>query len=156
MRALVFLGEVKLPVVVEVATRAQGAQAQDGFGADERPARAGAAHPILHEVSARALDHARRDRQPVGERAVVVQEPRVLDEVLASRVCSFGSASAALRVASRRIWFPWQRVPWADGLAEQRPRLGARSILRTARSLCGAPPGHPGQALRRCRCDPAS
>ena len=74
-RTLVLLREVKRPVRVEAAARSQRAQPQDGPGAVERPARTGPAPAILHEVAARALDHAGRDRQAGLERAVVVEQP---------------------------------------------------------------------------------
>src|SRR5436190_16821429 len=82
MRPLVLLREMELPVVVEVAARAERPQAQDRFGADERPACTRAPHPILDEVTTRTLDHAGRDRQPISESTIVVKPPRVLDEVI--------------------------------------------------------------------------
>src|SRR5690606_31302943 len=51
------------------------------FRTGQRPARARTAHSVLHEIAAGALDYAGRDGQAVGERAIVVQEPRVLDQV---------------------------------------------------------------------------
>jgi hypothetical protein len=69
------------PVVIEVAAGAQRAKPEDGFGAGERPSGTGTPHPVLHQITASTLDHARRDRKSVGECAIVVQEPRVLDEI---------------------------------------------------------------------------
>ena len=63
MDTVVLLDEMELPVVVEVTAGPERAEAQDRLGAGERPARAGAAHPILHEVAAGPLDDSGRDGQ---------------------------------------------------------------------------------------------
>src|SRR6266545_1361734 len=58
--AFVLLLEVEFPVLVEIATRLQASQLQDGFGAFETPARARLLHSIFDKVSASAFDHASR------------------------------------------------------------------------------------------------
>lgn len=79
VRTLVLLREMKPPVGVEVAARVECAQAQHRFGAREKPPCANAAHPVLDEMTTRTLDDPGRDRQAVGERAIVVEPARVLD-----------------------------------------------------------------------------
>src|SRR5215468_10119158 len=71
--ALVFLVDVPVPVGVQVAVGADGAQPQDGLGAVGAPAGAGDAHPVADEVAAGALDHAGGDRPAVRQGPGVVQ-----------------------------------------------------------------------------------
>src|SRR5436190_3038668 len=73
---------MKQPVVIEVATRSQGAQPQHRFCSCERPPGSGAAHAILYEVSARTLDDAGRDRQSLGEGEIVVEPCSIPRQVL--------------------------------------------------------------------------
>src|SRR5258708_948073 len=73
---------MKQPVVIEVATRSQGTQPQYRFRACERPPGSGAAHAVLHEVSARTLDDAGRDRQSLGKGEIVVEPCGVPLQVL--------------------------------------------------------------------------
>src|SRR5437870_1800387 len=106
MNAIVLLGEVELPVVVEVSAGPQRAKPQDRFGTGQRPTRAGAAHTILHEVAARTLDHAGGDREAVGECAIVVEPAAVLDYVLGARENRIGGRfveAVALRHASQAL-----------------------------------------------------
>src|SRR5262245_22206707 len=76
------LREMKLPVVIEVAARAKRTQSQDSLCARNRPKRTRTTHAILDEISTGALDDASRDRQALGERAIVVKQVGVPDEVL--------------------------------------------------------------------------
>ena len=66
-----FAVEVKFPVGVEVATRAERAKPEHGLGSTERPAGSGLLHPVFDEVSARSFDDAGRNRQSRSERLVV-------------------------------------------------------------------------------------
>src|SRR5206468_4123415 len=68
------LCEVEGPVLLEVAAAAQGAELEHGFGATQRPTRAGDVQPILQQVPARAFDRARRKRKSRGQSAVVVHQ----------------------------------------------------------------------------------
>ena len=81
MGALMFLCKVKQPVVVKVAARAHRTESQDRFRGREGPPCAGTTHTVLDEISTRPLDDAGRNRQPLGERTVVVEELGVPDEV---------------------------------------------------------------------------
>jgi hypothetical protein len=67
--AAAFLGEVKVPVGVEVAVADERAEFRDGFGCVESPARACDVRAVFDEVSAGAFDDAGRDR-PAVARAV--------------------------------------------------------------------------------------
>jgi len=49
--ALVFLGEMELPVAVEVAVGDQGAEFEDGLGALQAPAGAGDVEPVADQVA---------------------------------------------------------------------------------------------------------
>src|ERR1700674_5827745 len=71
--ALVFLGDVPVPVGVEVAAGVDGAQPEHGLGSVQAPAGAGDAHPVLDEVAAGAFDDAGGDRPAVREGGGVVQ-----------------------------------------------------------------------------------
>lgn len=85
MVTLLLAGEMKLPIGIEIARRAYGSEPKDGLGAGERPARAGAVHPVLPHVATRARDDARRDREAVAERLRVVHQarPGAVSEVVA-------------------------------------------------------------------------
>jgi hypothetical protein len=52
---LVFAGEVKAPVLVEVAVADHGAKGEDGFGALESPAGSGDVEPVADQVAAGSL-----------------------------------------------------------------------------------------------------
>src|SRR5580698_10647671 len=95
--------EVKLPVRIEVAGSAQGAQAQHGLGARERPARARAVHAVLHEVAACAFDDAGRDRKTVAESFLVMHQPgtRPVREVVARNLDGLPSRIVELLLAGR-------------------------------------------------------
>src|SRR6266702_4508888 len=71
--ALVFLGDVVVPVGVGVAAGVDGAQPQDGLGSGQAPAGSGDAHAVLDEVAAGAFDDAGGDRPPVRQGLGVVQ-----------------------------------------------------------------------------------
>src|SRR6266700_5139201 len=71
--ALLFLGQVPGPVLVEVAVADQGAEFEDGLGAVQAPACAGDVHAVLDQVAAGALDHPGGDRPPLGQGGGVVQ-----------------------------------------------------------------------------------
>lgn len=62
MHTLVFLCEVVVPVVVEVAVADERAQFEDCFRAGQSPACARDVHSVLDEMSAGALDDAGGDR----------------------------------------------------------------------------------------------
>src|SRR5262249_32843336 len=72
--ALVFLGDVPVPVGAGVAAGGDGAQPEHGLGSGQAPAGAGDAHPVLHQVAAGALDDAGGDRPALGQGARVVHE----------------------------------------------------------------------------------
>jgi hypothetical protein len=52
----VFAGEVKAPVLVEVAVADHGAKGEDGFGALEPPAGSCDVEPVADQVAAGSLD----------------------------------------------------------------------------------------------------
>ena len=64
---MLFLVEVVVPVVVEVAVDADCSELEDGFGSVESPAGAGDVHAVFDEVAAGALDDAGGDGPAVGE-----------------------------------------------------------------------------------------
>jgi transposase len=68
-----FLGEVELPVLLEVAVRSQGAELEHRLGALQAPAGARQIHPVAYEVPAGALDDASGDRPTGPERFRVVE-----------------------------------------------------------------------------------
>src|SRR5688572_28959035 len=57
---------VEGPVGVPVVGEADGAEVEDGVGADGGPAHPGLLHAVLDEVAAGALDHAGADRPAAG------------------------------------------------------------------------------------------
>ncbi len=59
--------EMEAPVVVEVAAGPERAQAEDGLGSPNTPARSREVQAIDDEVAAGALDYARGDGQPLGK-----------------------------------------------------------------------------------------
>jgi hypothetical protein len=73
MRALAFLGDMEGPVAIEVAAGVERAQAENGLGADERPAGASTAQAVLDQVAASAFDNAGGNGQSFRKRAAVVQ-----------------------------------------------------------------------------------
>src|SRR6516225_6561802 len=70
--ALVFVGDVVVPVGAGVAAGVDGAQPEHGLGAGQAPAGSGDAHPVLDQVAAGAFDDPGGDRPPAGEGAGVV------------------------------------------------------------------------------------
>src|SRR5680860_1768283 len=64
--ALLFFGEVVVPVAVEVAVAVERAEFEDRFGAGQSPAGAGEVHPVFDEVPAGAFDDAGGDRPALG------------------------------------------------------------------------------------------
>src|SRR5689334_21189728 len=77
----IFLLDMEGPVGLEVSASTQRSQPEDGLSSLEGPAGAGSSHAILDEVATSALDHTRRDGQPIDERPIVVQDRRVAEEV---------------------------------------------------------------------------
>ena len=71
--ALALLGNVPVPVRVQVAADAEGAQPQDGLGAFDAPSGAGDAHPVADQVAAGVFDDAGGDRPAFGQGPRVVQ-----------------------------------------------------------------------------------
>jgi hypothetical protein len=67
MIPFVFPNLVELPVIVEVAARAQGAQAEHGFSPLQAPASARDIHPVVNKVPAGPFHNSRGDRQASGE-----------------------------------------------------------------------------------------
>jgi hypothetical protein len=86
VNALVFLGEVVGPVLVEVSVGDDRAEFEDCFGAGQAPAGAGDVHAVFDEVAAGALDDAGRDRPAGRQRGRVVQVGRLVGQVLGGGV----------------------------------------------------------------------
>ena len=61
MDPLELSGQMEIQVVGPVIVTTLGSDLEDGVGTVEAPAGPGYPHPIVHEVSARALDHAGGD-----------------------------------------------------------------------------------------------
>src|SRR5215216_1027698 len=78
---LLLLGQVVGPVVVEVAVAAERPELEDGLGAGQAPASAGAVHAVFDQVPAGALDRAGGDRPATGERGRVVQVGLLVEQV---------------------------------------------------------------------------
>lgn len=81
MGALLFLGEVVVPVGVEVAVAADGAKFEDGLGSGQSPAGAGDVEAVLYQVPAGAFDDAGSDRPAAGQRGRVVQVGGLVGQV---------------------------------------------------------------------------
>jgi hypothetical protein len=73
VEALVLLGEVEVPVLVEVAVADDGAQGEDGLGAVEAPSGASYAEAVGDDVAAGALDDPGGDRPALREGLVVAE-----------------------------------------------------------------------------------
>src|SRR5680860_495543 len=79
--ALLFFGEVVVPVAVEVAVAVERAEFEDRFGAGQSPAGAGEVHPVFDEVPAGAFDDAGGDRPALGQGGRVVQVGTLVGQV---------------------------------------------------------------------------
>jgi hypothetical protein len=71
----------------------------------------GAAHPVLHQVATRALEHAGADRQAIGKRAVAVQAARVPGQVVGALGHGLGGpgVQASSRPSTAGSWSPRRR-----------------------------------------------
>src|SRR6185369_641489 len=94
MVAVVFLGDMPVPVGVQVAVGADGAEPQDGLGAGQAPAGAGDAHPVLHEVAAGSFDDAGGDRPASRQGGGIVQVRLLGLEVVQGRADDLGVLAA--------------------------------------------------------------
>jgi len=72
---------MEAPVVLAVAARLEGAEAENGLGSLQAPMGAGEVHPVVDEVTARSLDDTAGDGKAVSEVPVVTQVSLAEDEV---------------------------------------------------------------------------
>ena len=86
MIPFVFPNLMELPVVVEVAARPQGAQAEHGFSPMQAPASACDIHPVFHEMPAGPFDDAGGDRQAGGQGLVILEKRLVMQQVVCTLV----------------------------------------------------------------------
>lgn len=80
------LGSVEFPVGIKIATGAQRPDSDDCLGAFEPPAGSRAIQTILDQMTAGAFDHSRCNRQPIGEKGVVIQHEVVFVQIVGAFV----------------------------------------------------------------------
>ena len=102
--ALVFLRQMKTPVGLEITADPQRPQAQDGFGALHAPAGPGHLHTVFDEVAARAFDHPCGNGETRRQIRVVMQEIRILAQIVDTLIHRGALLSVRRRaVAVRRM-----------------------------------------------------
>ena len=120
MNEAMLLGDVKIPIGVEVITHSKRAQLQYRFGTFDTPSSARDVHSVSNNAAAGTFDHAGGDGQAIAEILVIAKMLLVLQEVARAGVgvLALAGRQAALRCAPpdarsdvtgmplQRVWIP--------------------------------------------------
>src|SRR5215218_8443745 len=87
--AVVLCIPMETPVFIEISVGPKSTELEHGLGPGERPTSPGLIHSIAHEITARALDNSRGDRQPRGERVSVAEQVAILAEIVGTHLDRF-------------------------------------------------------------------